>query len=1156
MFTKPFLKLSKNDADIAGGKGASLGEMLSAGIPVPDGFVVLSTTFDEFLHKADLIQEIDAILESVDHKTISSVESASEKIQELIKHASIPEDIKAEIESQFSFLDSEFVAVRSSATAEDGADHAWAGQLESYLNTTQDTLLEKVQHCWASLFTPRAIFYRFEKGLDTTKISVAVVVQKMVNSEKSGIAFSVHPVTEDRNQIIIEAGFGLGEAIVSGSVTPDSYVVSKHPREIIDINISNQTRAMYRKAGGGSEWLDIGEKGDSQVFNDSEILALSEIIMTIENHYGFPCDIEWAYEAGKFYVVQSRPITTLNLGNKEELEKREKIEFVNLWEGKYDVAFTEICASIHDKLSSYKSVIGSAPNNVIYFGNEQGMTAYYVPFELEESSKLGYQAHTKQGFIEQYCKEGFGNIESTRKLIDDVKSLDLKSLPNSQIIDIYNKYALLSEESVAYYKLCNDEFQEQIADEIRAWFINHGADNGQAQEYLLILASEEKNNTLDSLNLELLKIVNSSDEHEAHNIAQTTAENYGWIGTFEAGNYWDVDQILSQAKTAHLTQENKEERKQKQLSDIQSQYDIPDQFIQWGHQMASLANLKLELRIVWSYRDYYISRLKQEIMKRLNVDKDIFYFLRPSEVVDGLLHGSSITNEEIENRKKAFGIFIFNGEKEFYSGDIAIEQKNKHIKSFEYMGEQIKGQVAMRGKITGVVKIISPFNKLEDELKKVQQGDILVTGMTRPQMIPAMHLASAFVTDEGGVTCHAAIIAREMKKPCIIATRNATKILKDGDLVEVDADSGVVRLLSSENTKKEKVEYLNPEDYIRMFRQSSFSYLFSNVFINFYKELEVVSVQNENAWISFFPKKNLKKTHADGKSIFGNHEMYSKYRKDFDEYFKRSEEQFNEIISKNENLSVDEVQNFFNLASELFKHYCKTEFFYTDGINEKNLAISVQEFDKLKLDGRAYLNKIFFETNGYIKSLLKKISNEYQVDQSVLLNYGVNDLINLIQFKKQLSENDILTRDVYIETCSQILFGESAKNLVDSFVSKYLEISHIIHGTVANKGTVSGYARVLIPDPKNFDKISEDVAEMKEGEILIAETTSPDIILACKKAVAIITNQGGQLSHAAIVSRELNIPCVIGTNKDVLLNIKTGDFLSVDAINGIITVNK
>lgn len=310
-YTKKFNELDKTKADIAGGKGASLGEMLNAGIPVPDGFVVLSTTFENFLHKADLIQEIDAILESVDHKAIHSIDGASEKIQELIKHAEMPSDIASEIEEQFKILDSEFVAVRSSATAEDGADHAWAGQLDSYLNTTKDTLLEKVQHCWASLFTPRAIFYRFEKGLNTTKISVAVVVQKMVNSEKSGIAFSVHPVTEDRNQIIIEAGFGLGEAIVSGSVTPDSYVVEKEPRMIVDINVNNQLEAMERSASGGNQWIKLSERGKQQVLTGKQILELSDLIILIENHYGFPCDIEWAFENGKFYIVQSRPITTL-----------------------------------------------------------------------------------------------------------------------------------------------------------------------------------------------------------------------------------------------------------------------------------------------------------------------------------------------------------------------------------------------------------------------------------------------------------------------------------------------------------------------------------------------------------------------------------------------------------------------------------------------------------------------------------------------------------------------------------------------------------------------------------------------------------------------------------------------------------------------------
>ena len=307
-----FKNIGKNDVALAGGKGASLGEMIQVGVLVPNGFVILASAFEKFLEETDLNVEIDSILDTVNHKEMHTIEGASEKIEALILGAEMPQDIALEIKRFFKNLNSKYVAVRSSATAEDSASAAWAGQLESYLNTTEETLLENVEKCWASLFTPRAIFYRFEKDLHKQKISVAVVVQKMVESEKSGIAFSVHPVTQDRNQLIIEAGFGLGEAIVSGQITPDSYVVEKQPRRIIDKNVQTQSRGLYRAESGGNEWRDIPkEQGEKQVLSDDEILKLSEIILEIENHYGFPCDIEWAFKDRKCYIVQSRPITTL-----------------------------------------------------------------------------------------------------------------------------------------------------------------------------------------------------------------------------------------------------------------------------------------------------------------------------------------------------------------------------------------------------------------------------------------------------------------------------------------------------------------------------------------------------------------------------------------------------------------------------------------------------------------------------------------------------------------------------------------------------------------------------------------------------------------------------------------------------------------------------
>lgn len=312
-FIKIFDRLNKNDTHLAGGKGASLGEMTQAGIPVPPGFVILSNAFEQFIDSTGLSTEINAALNSVNQTEIHTVEHASEKIKGLILQKDIPGELAKDVLSHFKKLNSAFVAVRSSATAEDSASAAWAGQLDSFLNTTEENLLDNVKKCWASLFTPRAIFYRFEKKLHNTKISVAVVVQKMIESEVSGIVFSVHPVTEDYNQLIIEASYGLGEAIVSGQVTPDSYVVEKNEKNIIEKTVQEKTRGLFRSAKGGNEWINIATAQiEKQALTDKQILELSKLITKIENHYGFPVDIEWSLFDDKFYIVQSRPITTLS----------------------------------------------------------------------------------------------------------------------------------------------------------------------------------------------------------------------------------------------------------------------------------------------------------------------------------------------------------------------------------------------------------------------------------------------------------------------------------------------------------------------------------------------------------------------------------------------------------------------------------------------------------------------------------------------------------------------------------------------------------------------------------------------------------------------------------------------------------------------------
>ncbi|MEK7613368.1 MAG: PEP/pyruvate-binding domain-containing protein [Patescibacteria group bacterium] len=315
MWTKRFQELGKDDANIAGGKGASLGEMTRAGIPVPGGFVVVAGAFEHFITSTSLKAEIEELLKPVSIENSASVDLASEKIQERILNNThpIPTEMANEIMDAFGALNAEFVAVRSSATVEDGPDAAWAGQLDTYLNTTKEHVLQNVRRCWASLYTPRAIFYRYEKNLGQTDISVSVVIQKMVQSDASGVAFSVDPVTEDHNHLFIEGAWGLGEAVVGGHVTPDAYVISKQPREIIEKNIASQEKGLYKKQTGDSEWRDIpSEKREAQKLADEHILHLADVIEMIEKHYGRPQDIEWAIENGTLYILQSRPITTLS----------------------------------------------------------------------------------------------------------------------------------------------------------------------------------------------------------------------------------------------------------------------------------------------------------------------------------------------------------------------------------------------------------------------------------------------------------------------------------------------------------------------------------------------------------------------------------------------------------------------------------------------------------------------------------------------------------------------------------------------------------------------------------------------------------------------------------------------------------------------------
>ncbi len=327
MTIKWFNEISKNDVDVAGGKGANLGEMTKAGLPIPPGFVVTAQTYKEFIEKTRIKDKILDKITNLDLEDTKALQNASDEIGALMVSTKIPEDIKEEIKDAYAQISvharskaadfvegkEEFVACRSSATAEDLPEASFAGQQATFLNIKGgDAVVDAVRKCWASLFTARAIYYRARNNFTTEKVLIAVVVQRMVNSDKSGVMFSINPSTNDDSEIMIEGAFGLGEAVVSGAVNPDLYILDKESLKIKKIEVKEQKIKIVKdeKTGRTIERKLTKEEEKMQVCTDKEIEELAKLAKKIEAHYGKPQDMEWVIEKGIVYIVQSRAVTT------------------------------------------------------------------------------------------------------------------------------------------------------------------------------------------------------------------------------------------------------------------------------------------------------------------------------------------------------------------------------------------------------------------------------------------------------------------------------------------------------------------------------------------------------------------------------------------------------------------------------------------------------------------------------------------------------------------------------------------------------------------------------------------------------------------------------------------------------------------------------
>jgi pyruvate, water dikinase len=334
-----FEALRNVDVSIVGGKNASLGEMISSGLPVPPGFAVTAFSYERFIQEKKIAEQIYRIIKETitNPNDPQQYDTASKKIRELIEKTPMPKDMENAIRAAYRKLNKRlnledtFVAVRSSATAEDLPDASFAGQQETYLNVKgEDDLIEKVVKCWSSLFTPRAIFYRNEKGFPHEKVFISVGVQKMVNSRCAGVMFTINPVSGERDEIVIEGNFGLGETVVSGAVNPDDFIIDKNTMQIKERRISRKTIKFIRDSKTGKTvHLDIPEDEQKTVcVSDKELMMLAELAKRIEKHYAKPMDIEWAIDQDLSYpenmmLVQARPETIFGIKTMEAAKMEE-----------------------------------------------------------------------------------------------------------------------------------------------------------------------------------------------------------------------------------------------------------------------------------------------------------------------------------------------------------------------------------------------------------------------------------------------------------------------------------------------------------------------------------------------------------------------------------------------------------------------------------------------------------------------------------------------------------------------------------------------------------------------------------------------------------------------------------------------------------------
>lgn len=837
IFVTPLGCLSRWDLERAGGKGANLGELVQAGFPVPPGFAVTTTAYEQFVEQNNLHQLIASVLQATpgNGQTIRAAFEAAPVTEEIKQHIltayrKLGEGLVAS-EQQSDSLEqlATPVAVRSSATAEDLPGAAFAGQQDTYLNVIgDDQLLEAVRRCWASLWTDRAISYRNRQGIDQVTVKLAVVVQRMVAAEVAGVMFTANPVTGRRDEIHVDASPGLGEAVVSGLVTPDHFVLRRMPLgwHITERSAGKREVLIQAREGGGTEQFSNPTPGKEAQISDRGLYQLASLGAAIQRHFDKPQDIEWAWAGGKPYILQARPMTALP-------EPPPQVNIAHRLLANNFIEMLPVRPYPLD-LDTWMSALGSAVEPIFsLLGLDWSLLRL---FEIEDSVVVHYNIEFPRPTWKTLLAPGrvIWNIlrYDPRKWQSDPLLTECiaraRALENKDLTD-------LSWAELMGLVVSAKEISFLAAGEIRRRYFPRAAFAAVRLRLLLMLLGQEDkfgtlisgadnktremNQVLEELagkvcsNVDLEHIFSTHSPEELWQALEENSEGQRFLNELRLflDRYGHRETIVS--TTLIPTWKDAPEMALGMIKGFAAKPSPPTVTPAWQKardeilqnprlrfaplRTAFLGTLEMARYIIQIREDtHFYATLSMPIFRRtllefgrrlveagaLDTPEDV-YHLRLAELKSP--GGEALTAERVEKLRTTM---------ERRKQARTRLQDTPLVDPRIFPAPVIEGDTLLGGMPGSPGVAEGPVCIIRDvsEFEKLRPGDVLVAPYTNPSWTPLFLRASAVVVDTGSLASHAAIVAREYGIPAVMGTINGTQKLQDGQLVRVDGNQGKV----------------------------------------------------------------------------------------------------------------------------------------------------------------------------------------------------------------------------------------------------------------------------------------------------------------------------------------------------------------------------